>query len=78
MARLKTAGVPVDSTLRPAAEHLLTRDLEIDVAREAFGDADARKRTVSEDPPLQRAIELLSKSHSQAELLSLATTAKKP
>ncbi|HTR77629.1 MAG TPA: S41 family peptidase [Gemmatimonadaceae bacterium] len=72
IGRLKAAGIPVDPTLRPAADSMLSRYLEVDIAREAFGDAEARKRTVSDDPQLERALDLLGKSHTQAQLLALA------
>ena len=73
--RLKTAGVHVDARYDSVATALLTDELARRVARRAFGEADAKRRTMGDDHALTRAIELLQQSHSQQDLLRIASSA---
>jgi hypothetical protein len=68
MRRLQLASVTIEPRLRVIAEKVLTRDLEVRVARQAFGDAEARRRTVSDDPQLARALEILGGAASPQDL----------
>jgi carboxyl-terminal processing protease len=70
--RLSAAGVGIDARYDSVATELLSRELEIRVARRAFGDAEAKRRTTSEDRALLRAIEMLRRSRTQADLLRTA------
>jgi hypothetical protein len=73
LSRLQKAGVQVDPKFRDVAAKLLTRDLEIRVARQALGDAEVRKRTLTDDRQLQRAIEILNGVTTQQDLLKRVT-----
>jgi carboxyl-terminal processing protease len=73
--RLKASGVTIDSRYDSVATALLSDELGRRVARRAFGDAEAKKRTVREDRALTRAIELLQQSRSQQDLLRIASAA---
>ena len=72
MRRLQVAGVKVDPAFDGAARRFLTRDLANRVARMSFGEAAAKERLLSEDHQLTRAIDLLEKSSTQAQLLAAA------
>ena len=78
--RLDAAGVKIDTHFDSVAAALFTSELDRRVARRAFGEAEAKKRTIDDDHPLRRAIELLQRSRSQRELLRIAsaTTTRKP
>ncbi len=67
--RLKTAGVTIDPKDQGVATKLLGRDLELQVARQAFGDGEVRKRTVVDDRQLSRALQLLTGVTSEQQLL---------
>lgn len=69
--RLKKAGVTVDPKQWDAAASLVDRDIELRIARSAFGDSTWRRRTLDEDPQLQKAIEIIQKSQSQKDLFAL-------
>jgi carboxyl-terminal processing protease len=73
--RLKATGVSIDSRYDSVATALLSDELARRVARRAFGDAEAKKRTLREDRALTRAIELLQQSRSQQDLLRIASAA---
>jgi hypothetical protein len=73
--RLKAAGVIIDTRYDSVATALLSDELDRRVARRAFGDADAKKRTIDDDRVLRRAIELLQRSRTQQELLRSASAA---
>jgi carboxyl-terminal processing protease len=70
--RLRATGVSIDARYDSVATTLLAQDLDRLVARRAFGDAEAKKRTLKDDHPLRRAIELLQQSHSQQDLFRIA------
>src|SRR5262249_50028884 len=67
--RMAAAGVPSDVKNDSIGYALLTEELARRVTRRAFGDAEAKKRDLADDRPLTRAIELLQKNRTQAELL---------
>ena len=70
MRRLVAADVKLDPTYEAAARQFLMRDLEHRVARLSFGEAAAKARTLTDDHQLTRAIDLLQKSGTQAQLLA--------
>ena len=69
--RLEKAGVKVDRKQWDAASSLVDRDIELRVARAAFGDSTVRRRTIDDDPQLQKAIEIIQKGTSQKDLFAL-------
>jgi carboxyl-terminal processing protease len=73
--RLKAAGVSIETRFDSVANLLLADELDRWVARRAFGDAEAKRRTLREDRALTRAIELLQRSRTQQDLLRTASTA---
>lgn len=70
--RLGAAGVTFEPRFDSVATDLLSRELEIRVARRAFGDAEAKRRTMGEDRALLRAIDMLRRSRTQDDLLRTA------
>jgi carboxyl-terminal processing protease len=73
MRRLQAAGVKVEPARDSAARRFLTHDLANRVARMSFGEAVAKVRLLPEDHQLLKAIDLLEKSSTQAQLLAAAT-----
>jgi carboxyl-terminal processing protease len=73
MRRLTAAGVKLDPKFDSTERRVLTRDLENRVARLSFGDAVAKARTLDEDHQLLKAVELLQRNTTQAQLLAAAT-----
>jgi carboxyl-terminal processing protease len=71
LGRLEKAGVKVDRKQWDAATSLIDRDLELRVARSAFGDSTVRRRTLDEDPQLRKAIEIIQRGQSQKDLFAL-------
>ena len=71
LQRLEKAGVKVDPKQWAAASSLVDRDLELRVARAAFGDSTVRRRTLNDDPQLRKAIEIIQKGTSQKDLFAL-------
>ncbi len=71
--RFAAKGIEVDRSLFNGAARSIDRELEIRVARLAFGDSTARRRTVDEDPQLQKALELLRRGTTQQDLFALVT-----
>jgi carboxyl-terminal processing protease len=70
--RLEAVGVTIEAKHRPSATKLLTRDLEVRVARQTFGDAEVRRRTLNDDQQLRRAVEMMSGITTQEGLLAKA------
>jgi carboxyl-terminal processing protease len=70
--RMAKDSVKLDPKHEAAARSFLMRDLSNRVARMAFGDAAAKARVIPQDKPLTKAIELLQKSPTQAQLLAAA------
>ena len=73
--RLAAAGVVIEPKYDSVGTALLSAELDRRVARRAFGDAEAKKRAVTEDKALVRAIELLQRSRTQQDLLRTASAA---
>jgi carboxyl-terminal processing protease len=72
--RLVAAGVKVDPEIYSAGVGEIDRILEHRIATIAFGDSTARRRSVSEDRQLLRAIELLGRGRTQQDLFAIART----
>ena len=72
MTRMNAAGVKLEPKYQTAERTFLTRDLENRVTRLTFGDAAAKARNLDEDHQLLKAIELLERSTTQAQLLAAA------
>jgi carboxyl-terminal processing protease len=72
MRRLAKADVKIDAKYDSTARAFFARDLEQRIARLAFGDGAAKARTLPEDHQLQKAIALLQRSPTQAQLLATA------
>lgn len=75
--RLTTKGVELDRALYDGAARYLDRELEVRIARLAFGDSTARRRTVDDDPPLRRALELLRRGQTQQDLFTIVASANR-
>jgi carboxyl-terminal processing protease len=73
--RLRRAGVTVEPRFDSVAVRMLGDELAHRVARRAFGEAEAKRRTIVEDRALTSAIGLLKRSRSQQELLRTAAAA---
>jgi carboxyl-terminal processing protease len=73
--RLNAAGVRIEPRFDSVATDLLGQELDRRVARRAFGDAEAKLRSLDEDRALLRAIEMLRRSRSQEDLLRIASAA---
>ncbi|HEU4699158.1 MAG TPA: S41 family peptidase [Gemmatimonadales bacterium] len=72
--RLDSAGVRLPHATYDSAAATLDRLLGDQVARLAFGDSTARRRSLPYDPALQRALELLHAARSQGEVFARAET----
>jgi carboxyl-terminal processing protease len=70
--RLSAAGVDVDREMYNAARPLVERVLGDQITRLAFGDSAAFRRQLPTDPQMSRALEMVRRSQSQHELLSMA------
>lgn len=73
--RLSGAGVSIEARFDSVANALLSDELDRRIARRAFGDAEAKRRTLGEDRALLRAIDLLQRSRTQQDLLRTASAA---
>ncbi|MGQ0647386.1 MAG: S41 family peptidase [Gemmatimonadaceae bacterium] len=76
-SRLQKKGVEIDRPMYEGASRYLDRQIERQVARLAFGDSASRRRTLPDDPQLQRAIDILKKNPSTRELIALASSQAK-
>jgi len=74
--RLSASGVTIEARFDSVANVLLSDELDRRIARRAFGDAEAKRRTLSEDRALLRAIDLLQRSKTQKDLLRTASSAQ--
>ena len=68
--RMTAAGITVDRKDYDAASPYMMRLLEQRVARLAFGDTAMKRRDLPHDPALRKALDLLSRSQSQRDLLA--------
>jgi carboxyl-terminal processing protease len=73
--RLVAAGVTLDPKYEPAETRILDRELDRRVARSLLGDAGAKRRAISDDHQLERAIQLLSAARSQDALFAAGRAA---
>ncbi len=71
-SRLQKKGVSVDRKLFDGAQTQIDRMLGQRVARLAFGDSTARRRSLDDDIQLQKALEILKKGQNQKDLFALA------
>ncbi|MDH5233413.1 MAG: S41 family peptidase [Gemmatimonadota bacterium] len=76
LKRLTAKGVAVDAGEWNTGRAYVDRLLADRIARRAFGDSTWKRRDVPDDPQLLRAIELLKKGRTTADLLALAAPAK--
>ena len=65
--------LPIDCARRAVEERAIDRELELRIARIAFGDSTARRHSLDEDPQLQKALELLRRGSTQQDLFALVT-----
>ena len=72
MKRVDAAGVTIVPKFAQTAPALLTQELEHRVARQAFGDGVAKRRELSRDRQLSKAVDLLHHSGTQVELFATA------
>ncbi|MDQ8145546.1 MAG: S41 family peptidase [Gemmatimonadota bacterium] len=72
--RLGARSITVDDATWSAGRAYVDRLVSDRIARRVFGDSVAKRRDVREDVQLQRALELLRKGRTTAELLALANT----
>ncbi|MDQ6717976.1 MAG: S41 family peptidase [Gemmatimonadota bacterium] len=76
--RLQAQGVVIDRALYEQAGGEVDRLIGNSVARLAFGDSTAKRRAISDDVQLERAIAAARQSSSQRDLLALAQKAPLP
>ena len=69
--RLQKKGVQIDKKLYDGASRYLDDYLEQYVARFAFGDSTAKRRSVDQDAQLRKALELLRQGQSQKDLFAI-------
>jgi hypothetical protein len=69
--RLTKKDVGIDRAMWDKASRVIDRDLELRVARLAFGDSAARRHRLTEDTQLSRALELLRSGRSQQDLFAM-------
>ncbi|HWP03168.1 MAG TPA: S41 family peptidase [Gemmatimonadaceae bacterium] len=73
--RLQKKGVEIDRKLYDGAARLIDRELELRIARLAFGDTAERRRSLPDDAQLRKALELLRQGKTQQELFALVAAA---
>jgi carboxyl-terminal processing protease len=78
MTRLGKTEVKFDAKYDSTAREVFGHDLEQRVARLSFGDGAAKERELYDDHQLEKAIELLQRSPTQAQLLAAASTVGSP
>ena len=71
--RFQSKGIQVDRALFNGAARAIDRELELRIARIAFGDSTARRHSLDDDPQLQKALELLRRGNTQQDLFALVT-----
>jgi carboxyl-terminal processing protease len=76
--RLTAKGVTVDRAHYDAASRYIDRLLEQRIARYVGGDSTAKRRDLSFDAPLRKALQLMEKGSTQKDLFSLAAAEPKP
>ena len=78
LKRLTAKGVTVERAEWDAGRRYVDRILGDRIARRAFGDSTWKRRDVPDDVQLMKAIELLRRGRTTAELLALAGTSVAP
>lgn len=78
LKRLTAKGIAVEKADWDAGRRYVDRILDDRISRRAFGDSTAKRRDVPEDRQLQKAMELLRRGRTTAELLTLAAQAQSP
>jgi len=71
--RLQAKGVTVDRAQWDASSRYVDTQLEQRVARLAFGDSTARRRSLKYDAPLRKAIEVANRGQTQRDLFAIAS-----
>jgi carboxyl-terminal processing protease len=72
--RLQSKGIQIDRNLYDRASRLIDRDLELRVARLAFGDSTERRRSLPDDAQLRKAIDILRQGQNQQDLFAIVAT----
>jgi carboxyl-terminal processing protease len=72
LQRITRAGVKVDRAQWDAGVGYVDRQLDMQVARAAFGDSGVARRSMREDPQLRRAVDLVKRGNTQRDLFALA------
>jgi len=72
LRRLKAQGVTIEPRFAAAGERFIGDRLARRTAIKAFGDGVAKQLMLGDDPQLERALALLKKSSTQAQLLASA------
>jgi carboxyl-terminal processing protease len=76
--RMAADSIVLDPKIEAGGRIAIERDLANRVARLSYGDAAAKVRLVGEDKPLLKAVELLEKNPTQAQLLAASPPQKEP
>jgi carboxyl-terminal processing protease len=71
--KIQELGLPVDRKAFDAAQRYIDNGLELSISRLAEGDSTERRRSLKNDLQLQKAIAMLSRARSQADLFAIAT-----
>jgi hypothetical protein len=71
--RLKAKGIEMPDEVFAGGKGLLAQQVGYEVARYVFGRPIELQRRAADDPQVQRAIDLLRRATTPAELLTLAT-----
>ncbi|MBC7789037.1 MAG: PDZ domain-containing protein [Anaerolineae bacterium] len=72
LRRLEKDSVAVNPKQFQAATALVDRWITHQAIRQSFGDSTLFRRTISEDPQMLKALELIRKGHTQQDLFTLA------
>jgi carboxyl-terminal processing protease len=70
--RLAAKGVTVDRAQWDASSRYIDTQLEQRIARLAFGDSTAKRRSLRYDAPLRKAIEVVNRGQTQKDLFTIA------
>ncbi len=74
--RVKARGVEIDRATWDKVPRYIDRQLELAIARVAFGDSTMARRTLVDDVQLRTALDLLRKGQTQRELFAIALPSK--
>jgi carboxyl-terminal processing protease len=75
--RITARGVKIDAQLWQNGSRWIDQQLERFVARSVAGDSAAKRRDLAFDPPLRKAIDLLTRGQTQQDLFNLAAALNK-